>query len=132
MERLRQVRIEVASAGTEPLSERDKLRFVHGVGLRTLQLLEEGGYKNVRDIAQEDTERLAIRARLGTKKARLVQDAAKNFLESELPTIAAARAALADRLDREAAEKKATSIETPASDAHSESDQEEGAASAET
>lgn len=128
MERLRQARIEVASAGTEPLSERDKLRFVHGVGLRTLQLLEEGGYKNVRDVAQEDPERLAIRARLGTKKARLVQDAAKNFLETELPTIAAARAALADRLDREAAAKNASLADAPLADPA----QGEGAASADT
>lgn len=107
MERLRQKRIEVASSGTEPLAERDKLRFVHGVGLRTLQLLEEAGYKTVRDVAQEDPERLAIRARLGTKKARLVQEAAKNFLDSELPMIAAARAELADKLEKEAAERDA-------------------------
>jgi N utilization substance protein A len=108
MERLRQKRIEIASSGTEPLAERDKLRFVHGVGLRTLQLLEEAGYKAVRDVSQEDPERLAIRARLGTKKARLVQEAAKNFLEHELPMIAAARAELADRLEKEAAEKGAS------------------------
>lgn len=136
MERLRQARIEVASAGTEPLSERDKLRFVHGVGLRTLQLLEEGGYKNVRDVAQEDPERLAIRARLGTKKARLVQDAARNFLDTELPTIAAARAALADRLDREAAEKEASVAEAPVAEASIDADadlaQDEEAASAGT
>lgn len=117
MERLRQQRIEVASGGTEPLAERDKLRFVHGVGLRTLQLLEEAGYKNVRDVAQEDPERLAIRARLGTKKARLVQEAAKVFLEKELPMIAHARAELADRLEKEAAQQAAEPIAAPSADA---------------
>ncbi len=108
MERLRQKRIALASSGTEPLSEREKLRFVHGVGLRTLQLLEEAGYKNVRDVASEDPERLAIRGRLGTKKARLVQEAAQRFLDVELPTIAAARAELADRLEGERASAAAS------------------------
>ena len=107
MERLRQRRIEAASAGTEPLSEREKLRFIEGVGLRTLQLLDESGYRNVRDLAEEDPERLAIRAGLGTKKASLVQAGAKRFLDSELPAIAAARASLAERLENEASERAA-------------------------
>lgn len=112
MERLRQRRIEAASQGTEPLSEREKLRFIAGVGLRTLQLLEESGYKNVRDLAEEDPERLAIRAGLGTKKAGLVQLSAKRFLDVELPAIAASRAALADRLEQEARDRAAAAPET--------------------
>ena len=43
----RQDRIRAASAGTEPLTEREKLRFVEGVGVRTLQLLEEAGFRTV-------------------------------------------------------------------------------------
>lgn len=101
MESTRKTRIEQASQGTEPLSERDKLRFVEGVGLRTLQLLDESGYKNVRDLANEDPERLAIRAGLGTKKAATVQAGARAFLEVELPRIARARAELAERLEAE-------------------------------
>ncbi len=107
MERTRKDRIEAASNGTEPLSEREKLRFVEGVGLRTLQLLDESGYKNVRDLANEDPERLAIRAGLGTKKASLVQAGARAFLDRELPRIAASRAALAEQLEKDAAAKKA-------------------------
>jgi len=101
MERLRQRRIDEATSGTEPLNEREKLRFVQGIGLRTIQLLEEAGYKNVRDVAGEDPERLAIRARLGSEKAAQVQKAAVRFLEEELPKIAAARATLADKLEAE-------------------------------
>lgn len=95
MERLRQARIREASQGTEPLTEREKLRFVEGVGLRTLQLLEESGYRTVQSVAQEDPDRLAIRAGLGVKKARRIQQAAQHFLQHEAREIDAARAAMA-------------------------------------
>ncbi len=118
MERLRLLRIEKASSGTEPLSEHEKLRFVEGIGLRTLQLLEESGYKSVRDVAPEDPERLAIRARLDLEKARLIQAAAQRFLDTELPTIAAARAEVADRREAEAeAEKLAAEAALASSEA---------------
>lgn len=107
MERLRQQRIAQASVGTEPISERDKLRFVEGVGLRTLQLLDEAGYKNVRELANEDPDKLAIRAGLGSHKARTVQAGARHFLESEMPKIAASRAEVADRLAQERAQRAA-------------------------
>ncbi len=92
MERLRKDRIEEASSRTEALTERDKLRFVRGVGLRTLQLLEEAGYRSVQELAREDADRLAIKTGLGIKKARQVQQGAVHFLESEGPEIEAARA----------------------------------------
>src|SRR5687768_15323868 len=57
MERLRHARIKEASQRSEPLTEREKLRFVRGVGLRTLQLLEEAGYKTVNDVSREDPDR---------------------------------------------------------------------------
>lgn len=91
MERMRVARIQEASSGTGPLTEREKLRFVEGVGLRTLQLLEEAGYRSVRDIAQEEPDKLAIRAGLGVKKARRVHQGAIHFLEHEFPEISAAR-----------------------------------------
>jgi len=103
MERLRRARISAASSGTEPISEREKIRFVEGVGLRTMQLLDEAGYKNVRELAQEDPERLAIRAGLGIEKARVVQAGAKSFLEVEMPKIAASRSNVADRMVQERA-----------------------------
>jgi transcription termination/antitermination protein NusA len=102
MERLRVERIRTASSGTSPLTEREKLRFVAGIGMRTLQLLEESNYKNVREVAEEDPEKLAVRSGLGAKKARQVQEAAKHFLEHELPEIARARASAAARLEASA------------------------------
>ncbi len=94
MERMRQERIKAASSGTEPLTEREKLRFVEGVGVRTLQLLEEAGFRTVQSVASEDPDKLAIRAGLGVKKARRIQQAAQHFLEHEAREIDAARSAL--------------------------------------
>src|SRR3954469_9595423 len=95
MERLRRDRIHRASSQIEPLSERDKLRFVPGVGTRTVQLLEEAGYRAVTDLAREDADRLAIRTGLGIKKARQIQQGAEYFLTSEAREIEATRAQLA-------------------------------------
>jgi len=111
MERLRVERIRTASSGTAPLTEREKLRFVAGIGMRTLQLLEESNYKNVREVAEEDPERLAVRSGLGAKKARQVQEAARHFLDHELPDIARARAAAAQRLEAGAGETTGASGE---------------------
>jgi transcription termination/antitermination protein NusA len=94
-ERLRRERIQRASSQIEPLTEREKLRFVPGVGLRTLQLLEEAGYRAVTDLAREDADRLAIRTGLGIKKARQIQQGAEYFLTSEAREIEEARAQLA-------------------------------------
>jgi N utilization substance protein A len=93
MERLRHERIQQASSRKEPLTDREKLRFVQGVGLRTLQLLEEAGYRTVQDLAREDADRLAIRTGLGIKKARQVQQGAVYFLQHESREIEMARAA---------------------------------------
>jgi transcription termination/antitermination protein NusA len=91
MERLRRDRIHRASSQIEPLSERDKLRFVPGVGTRTVQLLEEAGYRTVQDLAREDADRLAIRTGLGIKKARQIQVGASYFLSTEAREIDEAR-----------------------------------------
>lgn len=93
MERLRQARLAEATSRAESLSDRDMLRFVRGVGLRTLHLLEESGYRTVQDLAREDPDRLAIKSGLGIKKARLVQLGAVQFLENDLLEIEAARRA---------------------------------------
>ena len=94
-ERLRRERIQRASSSIEPLTEREKLRFVPGVGLRTLQLLEEAGYRTAADLAREDADRLAIRTGLGIKKARQIQQGAEYFLKSEAREIEETRAQLA-------------------------------------
>lgn len=94
MERLRKERLESALRRADPLTEREKLRFVEGVGLRTLQLLEESGYRTVNDLAREDPDRLAIKTGLGIKKARQVQQGAVWFLEHEAKEIESARAQL--------------------------------------
>jgi N utilization substance protein A len=94
MERLRRERIAAAKTSFEPPTERDVLRLVRGVGVRTQQLLEEGGYRGIQDVVREDPDRLAIRSGLSHKKARAVQAAARDFMDGEAKEIEAARAAL--------------------------------------
>jgi transcription termination/antitermination protein NusA len=100
MERLRRERIETASSKTEPLTDKEKLLFVPGVGERTVQLLEDAGYRSIDDILREDEDKLAIKTGLGIKKARALKQGAEHFLGNEWKQIEAARKSAA-------AEKKA-------------------------
>jgi N utilization substance protein A len=94
MDRLRVERLEVACNRAEPPTERELLQLVPGVGLRTLQFLEEGGYRAIRDVVREDPDRLSIKTGLSNRKARAVQSAAKNFLSVDLPEIEVRRTQL--------------------------------------
>jgi transcription termination/antitermination protein NusA len=91
MERLRQQRIQAATTRTEPLTERERLMFVRGIGDRTVHLLEEAGYKSVEEIHREDEDKLAIKTGLGIKKARVIKQGAEHFLGNESKVIEAAR-----------------------------------------
>jgi N utilization substance protein A len=97
METLRQERINAASQKTEPLTDKEKLLFVRGVGERTVQLLEDAGYRSVEDIMREDEDKLAIKTGLGIKKARALKQGAEHFLGNEWKVIDAARKAAAQR-----------------------------------
>jgi N utilization substance protein A len=107
MERLRQQRIQNASSRVEPLTEHERLLFVRGVGERTIQLLEEAGYKSVEDIHREDEDKLAIKTGLGIKKARVIKQGAEHFLTSESKVIEAARREAARAAKERAAEAPA-------------------------
>jgi N utilization substance protein A len=91
MERLRQERIQAAGSRIEPLTERDRLLFVRGVGDRTIQLLNEAGYRTVEDIHREDEDKLAIKTGLGIKKAKAIKQGAEHFLVSESKPLEALR-----------------------------------------
>lgn len=91
MEKLRLERMESASSKTEPLTDKEKLLFVRGVGERTVQLLEDAGYRSVDDILREDEDKLAIKTGLGIKKARALKQGAQYFLANEWKQIEAAR-----------------------------------------
>ncbi len=91
MERLRQERIVAATTKTEPLTERERLLFVRGVGDRTVQLLEEAGYKSVEDVQREDEDKLAIKTGIGIKKSRVIKAGAQYFLQNEWKQLEAAR-----------------------------------------
>ncbi|CAN5145965.1 hypothetical protein BH09MYX1_BH09MYX1_07500 [soil metagenome] len=93
MERLRQARIKAAATRVEPLTERERLLFVRGVGERTVTLLEEAGYKSVEDVRREDEDKLAIKTGRGIKKARALKGGVEHFLGSEWKEIESARRA---------------------------------------
>jgi N utilization substance protein A len=90
MERLRQERIRAVSTRTEPLTERDRLLFLHGVGERTVQLLEEAGFRTIEEVLREDEDKLAIKTGLGIKKARALKQGAETFLANEWKEIESA------------------------------------------
>jgi N utilization substance protein A len=102
MERLRQQRIRTASSRTEPLSDRERLMFIRGVGDRTVVLLEEANFRSVEDILREDEDRLAIRTGLGIKKARAIRQGAREFVDSEQRVLEAGRAEARRALEEQA------------------------------
>jgi N utilization substance protein A len=109
MERLRQERIRTASSRLEPLTERERVLFIRGIGERTIVLLEEAGYRSVEELLREDEDRLAIRTGLGIKKARAIKQGARDFMGSEQKVLEAARASA-----RSAAEAEAVTDSTAA------------------
>jgi len=93
MEKHRRERIQTALSSDEPLTGRDELMCVRGIGERTAQLLEEAGCRSVEDLVRSDADELANRTGLEAKTIRAVQDAGREFLDNEHQQIAAARAA---------------------------------------
>jgi len=84
MEEMRQARIRSLASRPEPLSERERLMFIRGIGERTIELLAEAGYRSVDDLAaEEDIDRLALNTGLGLRKARQIKDGIRQYLDSE-------------------------------------------------
>jgi N utilization substance protein A len=97
LERLRQERIRRAVEQGGALSDHDALLIVPGIGTRTVQALEESGYKSVRDVAKEDPDRLSIKSGLGHKKARQVWQGAMDFQRTVAKEIQTARERLSEQ-----------------------------------
>jgi N utilization substance protein A len=91
MERLRTEHIAAAKTRPEALSDREKLMLVRGVGERTVQMLEEAGYRSIDDVRREDDERLAMKTGLGLKKAKAVKQQIDQLLTGEWKEIEEAR-----------------------------------------
>jgi transcription termination/antitermination protein NusA len=91
LEVMRQERIAKAAAATEPLTDRERLLLVKGVGDRTVAVLEEANYKTLREILHEDEDRIATRSGLGVKRVRALRQALREFMENEQAILDAAR-----------------------------------------
>ncbi|HHH26785.1 MAG TPA: transcription termination/antitermination protein NusA [Polyangiaceae bacterium] len=94
MERIRDERLNAIATRDEPPTERERLLCVHGLGVRTLTLLEDGGYKTLASVVKEDADRLGIKTGIGLKKAAAIKKAAQEFAAKESELYAQARARL--------------------------------------
>jgi N utilization substance protein A len=118
MERLRTERIRKIATRAEPPLERDRMLCVRGLGMRTLTLLEDGGYKTLSSVVKEDADRLAIRTGLGLKKAAAIKLAAEEFVRGEREIFAAVRAAVDRERILSEREEEVTAPEGPGAQAN--------------
>jgi len=93
LERLRQARIAELGARLEPPTDHERLLMLKGVGERTVQQLEEAGYKTIADMLREDEDRLATRTGMRIAKVRVLRLAARELLAGEKQILADARKA---------------------------------------
>ena len=84
METQRLNRIRLLSRSNEPITERDRLLLVRGIGDRTIELLAEAGYKTVESLAEEtEVDRLALNSGLGIRKAKQILLGVEQFKINE-------------------------------------------------
>ncbi len=84
MELVRQARIRELAIREEPITERERMLFISGIGERTIELLAEAGYRTIESLATEtDLDRLALNTGLGIRKARQIVQGVQQFLGSE-------------------------------------------------
>jgi N utilization substance protein A len=83
-EKYRQAQIRLLTIREKPITERERMLFISGIGERTIELLAEAGYNTVESLAVEaDSDRLVISTGLGIQKARRIVENAQVFLDSE-------------------------------------------------
>ncbi len=113
MEELRQARIRALADRAEPLKEHERLLFIRGVGERTIELLSQAGYRTVDDLAAEDDlDRLALSTGLGLRKARVILDGIKQYLESEMQVLADLQEQAREKARKQAESEAAEAAET--------------------
>lgn len=79
----RRARVEAILARDGKPTEGERLRLVRGVSDRVAQLLEEAGYRTVEDVDDEEADKLASRAGIGIKRARLILHATDAYITEE-------------------------------------------------
>ncbi|MDD5308402.1 MAG: transcription termination factor NusA [Deltaproteobacteria bacterium] len=118
MEELRQARIRALAARAEPITERERLLFVRGIGERTIEILAEAGYRKIDDLlGEQDIDRLALKTGLGIKKARQIMQGLQQYVESESQIMAEFRAAAEAAEKEKAARAEAEAAAAPPPDA---------------
>lgn len=125
MEVQRKQRIRELVGRGKPLTERERMFFISGIGERTIELLLEAGYRKVEDLAGEnDMDRLAVSTGLGLQKAQTISEHAQEFLDSEKDILARIReeAAIIEAAAKEEAEEAQAAAKAAAAEAATESE----------
>ncbi|MCC7536589.1 MAG: transcription termination/antitermination protein NusA [Deltaproteobacteria bacterium] len=95
MEVRRQNRIVEAATSATPVTERERLLCVRGIGERAVAQLAQGAYRTIEDLYREqDVDRLALKSGLGNRRARLIKEEVARFVEQEWPEAKRAAQAL--------------------------------------
>ncbi|MCC6645435.1 MAG: transcription termination/antitermination protein NusA [Polyangiaceae bacterium] len=85
--------VEAIKTKEEPITDRERLGLLRGVGAGTVDALVEAGFGSPEAVAREDESRLSQRAGLSARKAASVKEAAEAFLATDWKEIEAARSA---------------------------------------
>jgi N utilization substance protein A len=120
MEELRQRRLRDAAKRTEPLTEKERLLFVRGVGEHTIELLAHVQVHTVEQLHQTTEETLLRESGLGLRKVRQVKAGAATFLTSEQKVIDEARKGVREAQAQEAREAQETAAAAAAAAAAAE------------
>jgi N utilization substance protein A len=94
LESKRQERLAAARTKLEPLTDKEKLSLIEGIGDRTVEQLLEAGYHSPEGVAREEEERLAARAGFGARKAAQVISQAQKLIETEWKALETTRTEL--------------------------------------
>jgi N utilization substance protein A len=93
MEQERLAKLRAMIRRNVPITEREKMLCLRGVGDRSIETLATAGYRTIADLANEtDVDRLALRAGLGIRRARVLMQSVEQFLGSEEKIMAQLRA----------------------------------------
>lgn len=125
LEKARRERIREAAQKTEPLTQRERMLFIAGVGDRTVELLEQKGYDTVESVSEEDIDKFAIKTGLGLKKAKSIIHGALEFLSSETAIMEEMQNTSLLKTGMEAREEKGSETAEEETESETETEEEE-------
>lgn len=102
METVRMRTLSELGQRSEPITDRDRLMLIRGVGEHTALVLEEAGYRTVEDILDEDSDKLALRTGFSNSRVARLLEASEQYMKQHHAIVEAAALRIAEVLRREA------------------------------